>query len=145
MCVRYCRVTPTITYLYFVFVKRSYLKKEKKRFICSVLYKSSEYVFLWLPLPSGDPLGQFKSPFHFIFPMHSPTLSHPPPVHLKRKIFSREHEENLYRCLYSILSKCQFFVVSFGYLQIHSCEDGAYRWMMTGCGSRQTAASHCIN
>lgn len=39
MCVKYCRVTPAITYLYFVFVKK---KVTEKKFICSVLSKGDE-------------------------------------------------------------------------------------------------------
>lgn len=48
MCVKYCRVTPTITYLYFVFVKKKRL--QEKKFICSVLSKGDELHVVWQPL-----------------------------------------------------------------------------------------------
>lgn len=61
------------------------------------------------------------------FPQAS-TINSPTPVHLKEKYSVVSMKKNLYRCLYSILSKCQVlfcffkilssffsFVMSFGY------------------------------
>lgn len=46
MYVKYCRVTPTITYLYFVLSKK---KLQKKKFICSVLSKGDGYMLSHSP------------------------------------------------------------------------------------------------
>ena len=115
-----------ITYLYFVFVE----KVTEKKFICIFLHEvedrhlaapASLKLALWRGQTEvmGKARNYSVNKRAFIL-LHHAFIGHLSTTNLLhccilRQILSREHDEYLYRCLYSILSKCQFFVVSFGY------------------------------
>lgn len=100
MCVKYCRVTPAITYLYFVFVK----KKLQKQSLSAVFFlkamkdmlSDSPCIFKRDSLEGSAVRRMLKNRIEvpsFFFPMHSDQVTANPesPLHqciLKRNIQS---------------------------------------------------------
>lgn len=99
-------VTQPITYLYFVFKKKMLQEKQN---LSAVFFMKAMHLCLTSSLWRGQrshSLIRGVNESCVSFPQAS-TINSPTPVHLKEKYSVVSMKKNLYRCLYSILSKCQ--------------------------------------